>query len=142
MTYTPYVYLYSGATCEDVYAEQDDRQDLDLEQLAAPKCGFVALTYSDELVRELATEMWESIEEFYQDGDEDEPGLFPVTLDSLRVVTSASVCEHTGPRSRKEGFEGPLPVKEVTVLDYYHPTYNTIEPLMKIVVQVRRTRSA
>ena len=137
MTYTPYVYLYSGATCEDVYAEQDDRQDLDLEQLATPQCGFVALTYSDELVRELATEMWESIEEFYQDGDEDEPGLFPVTLDSLRVVTSASVCK------RPKGFEGPLPVKEVIVLDYYRPpTYNTIEPLMKIVVQVRRTRSA
>ena len=137
MTYTPYVYLYSGATCEDVYAEQDDRQDLDLEQLAAPQCWFVALTYSDELVRELATEMWESIEELYQDGDEDEPGLFPVTLDSLRVVTSASVCK------RPKGFEGPLPVKEVIVLDYYRPpTYNTIEPLMKIVVQVRRTRSA
>ena len=130
MTYTPYVYLYSGATCEDVYAEQDDRQDLDLEQLAAPQCGFVALTYSDELVRELATEMWEGIKEFYPDGDEDEPGLFPITFDDLRVVTSASVCEHTEPRS----------CKEVTVLDYYHPAYNTIEPLMTIVVQMRTVR--
>jgi len=50
-------------------------------------------------------------------------------------VTSASVCK------RPKGFEGPLPVKEVTVLDYYRPpTYNTIEPLMKIVVQMRTVR--
>ena len=134
MTYTPYAYLYSGATCEDVYAEQDDRQNLDLEQLAAPQCGFVALTYSDELVRELGIEMWEGIKEFYQDSDEDEPGLFPITFDDLRVVTSASMCEHRGPQSR-------MPVNEVIVLDYYHPTHNTIEPLIKIVVQVHKTRS-
>jgi len=131
MTYTPHAYLYSGATIEDVYAEQDAKaQDLDLELMASPQCGFVALRYSEELIEELAREMWEGISEFYQD-DEDAPGLFPRTFADLRVVISAKVCE------RPEGFTGTLPVKEVTVLDYYLPLAQTIEPIMKIVVQKR-----
>jgi len=141
MAYTPHVYLYYGATCEDVQVELDDKpyDYLDLELMASPQCRFVALEYSEEKVRELALEMWEGIKKFYQ---EDEHGscVVPITLDSLRVITSARVCEHTGSRSCKDGFEGPLPVAEITVLDYYHPIYNTIEPLMKIVVQMRPVR--
>ena len=132
MTYTPYVYLYGGSTCEDVYAEEDDwRNSINLEVMSSPQCAFVALEYSEELIEALARDMWDEIKEFYNDPDE--PDLFGVDFETLRVVTSSKVCEPP------EGHEGEeLPVKEVTVLDYY--LHQTVEPLMKIVVQVRPVR--
>ena len=58
MTYTPHAYLYSGATIEDAYAEDDGRALVSLDAMASPQCGFVALHYSEELIEELAREMW------------------------------------------------------------------------------------
>jgi len=128
MTYTPHIWLYGGATAEDLYSEQDGKNyDLTLELMSSPQCAFAALEYSDELVERLARDMWDEIKEFYN--DEDEPDLFGVDFSALRVVTSSKVCEPV------EGHVGPLPVIEVTVHEYY--LYQTVEPLMQIVVQKR-----
>lgn len=124
MTYAPYAYLYGGATCEDLYTEQDNpTYAQDLGYMASPRCAFVALEYSEQLIEELARDMWDEIAELY------EPGT---TFEDLRTVASSSVAE------RPEGFEGPLPVKEVIMIEYY--LAQTIEPLIKIVVQIRPAR--
>ena len=134
MTYIPYVYLYGGSTCEDVYAEEDDwRNSINLEVMSSPQCAFVALEYSEELIEALARDMWDEISELYQPDPGPEVHMdLKWEFEDLKVVTSSKVAE------RPEGFEGPLPVKETIVVDYY--LTQTIEPLMKIVVQVRPVR--
>lgn len=127
-----HVWLYSGATAEDVYAALDDKSTdyINLELMASPQCGFVATEYSETLINELARDMWEYISEFYDDPDE--PSLFPPSLDNLQKVVASKVCE------RPEGFEGVLPVQEVTEITFYAETdMEQSEPLMLIVVQKR-----
>ena len=128
-----YVYLYGGATCEDLYAEQDSKNyDLTLELMSSPQCAFVATEYSQELIDELARDMWDEIAELYQPDHDVNPKGIEWTFEDLKVVTSAKVAE------RPEGFEGPLPVKEATTIEYY--LHQTVEPLFQIVVQVRPMR--
>ena len=133
MTYTPYIWLYGGATAEDLYAEQDGKNyDLTLELMSSPQCAFAALEYSDELVERLARDMWDEIKEFYN--NEDEPDPSGPDFRALRVVASSKVCKPI------EGHTGPLPVTEITVHEYYLYCYHTIEPLMQIIVQKRPVR--
>lgn len=143
MTYIPYVFLYGGSTCEDVYAEEDNwRNSINLEAMSSPQCAFVALKYSEELIEALARDMWDEIKEFYNDPNE--PGLFGVDFEALQVVTSSKVCEHTEPKSREKSHKSEkLPIKEVAVLNYYLPHQiapGALEPLMQIVVQKRPVR--
>ena len=131
MSALTHVWLYGGTTCEDVYAELDDpRASINLEMMASPQCAFVATDYSEHLVNDLARDMWEYIFEGYEDPDE--PDLFGSAFEHLHKVVSSKVCE------RPEGFEGVLPVTEVTEINYYAETdMEQSDPLMLIVVQKR-----
>jgi len=131
MTYQPYVHLYSGATCEDVYAEQDDRNyDVTLELLATPQCSLVSSEYSEVLVETMAREMWDEISEFYQMDRDDNPEAPDIKFEDLIVVTSTKVVEYP------EDYTGERSLKEITVIEYA----SNLQPeaLIQIVVQTRR----
>ena len=127
-----HVWLYGGATSEDVYAALDDKPSdyIDLETMASPQCWRVATEYSETMVRDIAAEMFEQLVEYYWEGDE--PSLFPPSLDNLQKVVASKVCEPL------EGQTEPLEVVEVTTITYYEETdVEQKEPLMFIVVQKR-----
>lgn len=127
-----HVWLYGGATSEDVYAALDDKPSdyIDLETMASPQCWRVATEYSETMVRDIAAEMFEQLVEYYWEGDE--PSLFPPSLDNLQKVVASKVCEPL------EGQTEPLEVVEVTTITYYEQTdVEQKEPLMFIVVQER-----
>ena len=128
MSYMPYIWVYAGATCEDVYAELDatgDRTNLDL--MSTPQLAFVAPGYSDDLVQKLAMDMWSEIQ-----GDYEESFERGISFYELTAVMSAQVVE------RPHGFEGEMPVLEVTIWQYY--LMHSVEPLMQVVIQKRPLR--
>ena len=128
MPYLPHIWVYAGATCEDVYAELDatgDRTDLDL--MSTPQLAFVAPAYSDDLVQKLAMDMWSEIQQLYEESFERGISFYELT-----AVMSAQVVE------RPHGFDGEMPVLEVTVWQYFF--VHTVEPLMQVVVQKRPLR--
>ena len=134
MSYMPYIWVYAGATCEDVYAELDatgDRTNLDL--MSSPQLAFVAPAYSDDLVQKLAMDMWSEIQ-----GDYEESFERGISFYELTAVMSAKVVE------RPDGFDGEMPVLEVTIWQYYlmHTgrTSGVVEPLMQVVIQKRPLR--
>lgn len=134
MPYLPHIWVYAGATCEDVYAELDatgDRTNLDL--MSSPQLAFVAPAYSDDLVQKLAMDMWSEIQ-----GDYEESFDRGISFYELTAVMSAQVVE------RPHGFEGEMPVLEVTIWQYYlmHTgrTSCVVEPLMQVVIQKRPLR--
>lgn len=131
MTYIPYIWVYAGATCEDVYNELfvKARDRLDLEFMSSPQLAFVAPVYSDDLVQKLALDMWLEIQGLYEESFE-----YGISFHDLTTVKSAQVVE------RPEGYEGEMPVLEVTIWQYY--LMHSVEPLMQIVVQKRPMRSA
>ena len=59
MSYLPHIWVYAGATCEDVYAELDDKASdrTNLDIMSSPQLAFVAPGYSDDLVQKLAMDM-------------------------------------------------------------------------------------
>ena len=128
MSYLPYIWVYAGATCEDVYAELDatgDRTNLDL--MSSPQLAFVAPGYSDDLVQKLAMDMWSEIQ-----GDYEESFDRGISFYELTAVMSAKVVE------RPHGFDGEMPVLEVTIWHYY--LMHSVEPLMQVVIQKRPLR--
>lgn len=128
MSYMPYIWVYAGATCEDVYAELDatgDRTNLDL--MSTPQLAFVAPAYSDDLVQKLAMDMWSEIQQLY-----DESFERGISFYELTAVMSAQVVE------RPQGFDGEMPVLEVTTWQYFF--VHSVEPLMQVVVQKRPLR--
>lgn len=128
MSYLPHIWVYAGATCEDVYAELDatgDRTNLDL--MSTPQLAFVAPGYSDDLVQKLAMDMWSEIQ-----GDYEESFERGISFYELTAVMSAQVVE------RPHGFDGEMPVLEVTIWQYY--LMHSVEPLMQVVVQKRPLR--
>lgn len=128
MSYLPHIWVYAGATCEDVYAELDatgDRTNLDL--MSSPQLAFVAPAYSDDLVQKLAMDMWSEIQQLYEESFERGISFYELT-----AVMSAQVVE------RPHGFEGEMPVLEVTTWQYFF--VHTVEPLMQVVVQKRPLR--
>lgn len=128
MSYLPYVWVYAGATCEDVYAELDatgDRTNLDL--MSTPQLAFVAPAYSDDLVQKLAMDMWSEIQ-----GDYEESFERGISFYELTAVMSAQVVE------RPHGFKGEMPVLEVTTWQYF--LMHSVEPLMQVVIQKRPLR--
>lgn len=128
MSYLPHIWVYAGATCEDVYAELDatgDRTNLDL--MSTPQLAFVATAYSDDLVQKLAMDMWSEIQQLYEESFERGISFYELT-----AVMSAQVVE------RPHGFEGEMPVLEVTTWQYFF--VHTVEPLMQVVVQKRPLR--
>lgn len=134
MSYLPYIWVYAGATCEDVYAELDatgDRTNLDL--MSSPQLAFVATAYSDDLVQKLAMDMWSEIQQLYEESFERGISFYELT-----AVMSAQVVE------RPHGFESTgrspmeMPVLEVAVWQYY--LMHTVEPLMQVVIQKRPLR--
>ena len=128
MPYLPHIWVYAGATCEDVYAELDatgDRTNLDL--MSSPQLAFVAPAYSDDLVQKLAMNMWSEIQQLYEESFERGISFYELT-----AVMSAQVVE------RPHGFEGEMPVLEVTTWQYFF--VHTVEPLMQVVVQKRPLR--
>ena len=128
MPYLPHIWVYAGATCEDVYAELDatgDRTNLDL--MSSPQLAFVAPAYSDDLVQKLAMDMWSEIQQLYEESFERGISFYELT-----AVMSAQVVE------RPHGFEGEMPVLEVTTWQYFF--VHTVEPLMQVVVQKRPLR--
>jgi hypothetical protein len=129
MSYMPFIWLYAGATEEDVYAELDNKasDNVNLELMSTPQCAFVAPAYSEELVEILAREMWDEIQGVYEESFD-----MGMPFSDLRLITSSQVCE------RPEGFEGQLPVIEFTLHQYY--AGHTIEPIMQIVAQKRHLR--
>lgn len=128
MPYLPHIWVYAGATCEDVYAELDatgDRTNLDL--MSSPQLAFVAPAYSDDLVQKLAMDMWSEIQQPYEESFERGISFYELT-----AVMSAQVVE------RPHGFEGEMPVLEVTTWQYFF--VHIVEPLMQVVVQKRPLR--
>ena len=128
MPYLPHIWVYAGATCEDVYAELDatgDRTNLDL--MSSPQLAFVAPAYSDDLVQKLAMDMWSEIQQLYEESFERGISFYELTS-----VMSAQVVE------RPHGFDGEMPVLEVTTWQYFF--VHTVEPLMQVVVQKRPLR--
>lgn len=128
MSYLPHIWVYAGATCEDVYAELDatgDRTNLDL--MSTPQLAFVAPGYSDDLVQKLAMDMWSEIQ-----GDYEEAFGCGLSFYDLKAVMSAKVVE------RPHGFDGEMPILEVTTWQYY--LMHSVEPLMQVVIQKRPLR--
>ena len=128
MSYLPHIWVYAGATCEDVYAELDatgDRTNLDL--MSTPQLAFVAPGYSDDLVQKLAMDMWSEIQ-----GDYEEAFDCGLSFYKLKAVISAKVVE------RPHGFDGEMPILEVTIWQYY--LMHSVEPLMQVVIQKRPLR--
>lgn len=128
MSYLPHIWVYAGATCEDVYAELDatgDRTNLDL--MSTPQLAFVAPGYSDDLVQKLAMDMWSEIQ-----GDYEEAFDCGLSFYNLKAVMSAKVVE------RPHGFDGEMPILEVTIWQYF--LTHSVEPLMQVVVQKRPLR--
>lgn len=128
MSYMPYIWVYAGATCEDVYEELDatgDRTNLDL--MSTPQLAFVAPAYSDDLVQKLAMDMWSEIQQLYEESFERGISFYELT-----AVMSAQVVE------RPQGFDGEMPVLEVTTWQYFF--VHSVEPLMQVVVQKRPLR--
>ncbi|QDP53481.1 MAG: hypothetical protein GOVbin4933_27 [Prokaryotic dsDNA virus sp.] len=137
MSNTPFVWLYGGATCEDVYDANDTpREYLDLDMMASPQCWRVANELSEAMINEIAAGMFEQLAEYYWDGED--PSLFPPSLNSLQKVVSSKVRESTGPKSCEEGQTEPLEVVEVTKVAYFEETDTEQKhPLMLIVIQKR-----
>ena len=131
MSYLPYIWVYAGATCEDVYAELDDKASdrTNLELMSSPQLAFVATGYSDDLVQKLALDMWSEIQGAYEESFER-----GISFHELTAVMSAQVVE------RPANYDGEMPVLEVTTWQYY--LVHSVEPLMQIVVQKRPMRSA
>ena len=128
MSYLPHIWVYAGATCEDVYAELDatgDRTNLDL--MSTPQLAFVAPAYSDDLVQKLAMDMWSEIQGVYEEAFD--CGL---SFYNLKAVMSAKVVE------RPHGFDGEMSILEVTIWQYF--LTHSVEPLMQVVVQKRPLR--
>ena len=135
MPYLPHIWVYAGATCEDVYAELDDKASdrTNLDIMSTPQLAFVAPAYSDDLVQKLAMDMWSEIQ-----GDYEESFERGISFHELTAVMSAKVVE------RPDGFDGEMPVLEVTIWQYYlmHTgrTSCVVEPLMQVVIQKRPLR--
>ena len=129
MPYLPHIWVYAGATCEDVYAELDDKASdrTNLDIMSTPQLAFVAPAYSDDLVQKLAMDMWSEIQ-----GDYEESFERGISFYDLKTVMSTKVIE------RPANFDGEMPVLEVTVWRYY--LMYTVEPLMQVVVQTRPLR--
>ena len=128
MSYLPHIWVYAGATCEDVYAELDatgDRTNLGL--MSTPQLAFVAPGYSDDLVQKLAMDMWSEIQ-----GDYEEAFDCGLSFYNLKAVMSAKVVE------RPHGLDGEMPILEVTIWQYF--LTHSVEPLMQVVVQKRPLR--
>jgi hypothetical protein len=126
-TFAPCVWVYHGATAEDLYSEQDERSELDLELLASPQCRFVSLSYSIDHVETVARDMWDEIQGAYEEAHE--CGL-PFTV--LRTTLSTKQVE------RPAGFEGQMEVLEVVEVNYY--LNQSVDPLMQVIVQKRPLR--
>ena len=135
MPYLPHIWVYAGATCEDVYAELDDKASdrTNLDIMSTPQLAFVAPAYSDDLVQKLAMDMWSEIQ-----GDYEESFERGISFHELTAVMSAQVVE------RPHGFESTgrspveMPVLEVTIWQYY--LMHSVEPLMQVVIQKRPLR--
>lgn len=129
MSYLPHIWVYAGATCEDVYAELDDKASdrTSLDLMSTPQLAFVAPAYSDDLIQKLAMDMWSEIQGAYEEAFD--CGL---SFYDLKAVMSTKVIE------RPENFDGEMPVLEVTIWQYY--LMHSVEPLMQVVVQKRPLR--
>lgn len=129
MSYLPHIWVYAGATCEDVYAELDDKASdrTNLDIMSTPQLAFVAPAYSDDLVQKLAMDMWSEIQQLYEESFERGISFYELT-----AVMSAQVVE------RPQGFDGEMPVLEVTTWQYFF--VHSVEPLMQVVVQKRPLR--
>jgi hypothetical protein len=129
MSYLPHIWVYAGATCEDVYEALDDKASdrTNLDIMSTPQLAFVATDYSDDLVQKLAMDMWSEIQ-----GDYEESFERGISFHELTAVMSAQVVE------RPEGYEGEMPVLEVTIWHYY--LMHSVEPLMQVVIQKRPLR--
>lgn len=123
MTYLPHVWVYAGATCEDAI-ELEDCGPPSLDDLSHPQLAFVAPGYSDDLVQKLAIDMWSEIQGEYEDAFG-----YGIGFHDLKAVMSAQIVE------RPNGFDGEMPVLEVTTWHYY--LMHSVEPLMQVVVQKR-----
>ena len=135
MSYLPHIWVYAGATCEDVYEALDDKASdrTNLDIMSTPQLAFVAPTYSDDLVQKLAMDMWSEIQ-----GDYEESFGRGISFHELTAVMSAKVVE------RPDGFESTgrspveMPVLEIAIWHYY--LMHTVEPLMQVVIQKRPLR--
>lgn len=129
MSYLPHIWVYAGATCEDVYAELDDKASdrTNLDIMSTPQLAFVAPAYSDDLVQKLAMDMWSEIQQLYEESFERGISFYELT-----AVMSAQVVE------RPQGFDGEMPVLEVTTWQYFF--VHSVEPLMQVVIQKRPLR--
>lgn len=127
--YQPYIWVYHGATAEDVYSEQDDPSEIDLELMASPQCYLVALSYSIDHVETVACAMWDDIQGDYEEAHE--CGL-PFTV--LRTTLSTKQVERpVGLRADQQ-----MEVLEVVEVNYY--LNQSVEPLMQVIVQKRPLR--
>lgn len=130
MSYLPYVWVYAGATSDEVYAQLDEPIDdtVNLELMSSPQLAFVATDLSHDLVQKLAMDMWSEMQ-----GDYEEAFGRGISFYEFKEVMSTKVCE------RPPGFDGELPVVEVAIWQYFmgHET----EPLLQVVVQKRPLRS-
>jgi hypothetical protein len=123
--YQPHIWVYHGATAEDVYSEQDSPSELNLELMASPQCSLVALSYSIDHVETVARAMWDDIQGDYEEAAE--CGL-PFSLALQKTVSTRTVeCP--------AGYDGPMEVFEVVQVDY---SLNlSAEPLMRVIAQKR-----
>ncbi len=135
MSYLPHIWVYAGATCEDVYEALDDKASdrANLDIMSTPQLAFVATDYSDDLVQKLAMDMWSEIQGAYEEAFD--CGL---SFYNLKAVMSAKVVER--PANFESTGRSPveMPVLEVTIWQYY--LTHTVEPLMQVVIQKRPFR--
>lgn len=130
MNYLPYVWVYAGATSNEVYAQLDEPIDdiVNLELMSSPQLAFVATDLSHDLVQKLAMDMWSEMQ-----GDYEEAFSRGISFYEFKEVMSTKVFQDAV-------LDGELPVLEVAIWQYFmgHET----EPLLQVVVQKRPLRSS
>jgi hypothetical protein len=129
MSYLPYVWVYAGATSDEVYAQLDEPIDdtVNLELMSSPQLAFVATDLSHDLVQKLAMDMWSEMQ-----GDYEEAFGRGISFYELKEVMSTKIFQDAV-------LDGELPVVEVAIWQYFmgHET----EPLLRVVVQKRPLHS-
>jgi hypothetical protein len=119
-----HVWVYHGATSEDVYEANDEHEDADLELLASPQCSRVATSYATKHVEAIAKDMWADIVESYEEAYSCKlPLLSLQTTHRHKVVDSARATT----------------VLEFAVVSYF--ISQSVEPVMQVIAQKRPLRN-
>jgi len=118
------VFLYGAATMAEVKAERDN-PSMSLETLATPQCAYIGLEYDYEVVKSIANEMLQELNEDVDEltGSEDPYDSLPLNLNELVEVVGLKLVE-----------DNPL-IYEVWMHEWSDP--ESSEVLFSVIVQKR-----